>query len=88
MIERLETAGDRETAAILRVILEEEVRHVEIGTRWFEYCCEEAGLDPEPTFLHLLRTRFAGRVRGPFNISARLAAGFTPSELQALKAHT
>lgn len=86
MIERLEAAGDAETVAVLRVILAEEVRHVAIGTRWFRYCCEQAALEPSATFLDLLERRYAGAVRGPFNLEARYAAGFTPEEMAALEA--
>ncbi|KAA9133310.1 ferritin-like domain-containing protein [Marinihelvus fidelis] len=85
MIERLREAGDDPTIAALEVILEEEVRHVEIGSRWFDWCCGQAGVDPETTFLHLLRTKFAGRVKGPFNVPARMRAGFSERELAALE---
>lgn len=84
MIERLAAVGDDDTVAALEVILAEEVRHVEIGTRWFRHCCEEKGVDPETTFLDLLE-RFYGRLpAGPFNLDARFAAGFTRSEMEAL----
>ena len=86
MIERLRAAGDEETVAALEVILAEEVRHVEIGTYWFNACCREAGVDPDETFLHLLATRFDGAVRGPFNVEARTRAGFTRRELVGIGA--
>lgn len=86
MIERLRQAGDTRTIAALEVILAEEVRHVEIGTRWFHYCCARAGLDPDETFLHLLDDCFNGGLRGPFNVPARTRAGFSDSELKAIGA--
>lgn len=85
MIERLEGAGDHETVRALRVILDEEVRHVAIGTRWFRYCCALQGLDPVATFLSLLESRHGGSVRGPFNLEARYRAGFSAAEMQALE---
>ena len=85
MIERLRGVGDTETIGILDVILEEEVRHVEVGSRWFRYCCREAGLDPERTFLELLDQHFSGGLKGPFNIPHRLRAGFTEHELKVLQ---
>ncbi len=85
MIQRLRAAGDEGTVAALEVILAEEVRHVEIGTRWFHFCCAEQGLDPDATFLQLLETRFDGAVKGPFNWPARMAAGFSEQEKQALE---
>jgi uncharacterized ferritin-like protein (DUF455 family) len=85
MIGRLEGAGDNETVRVLRVILEEEVRHVAIGTRWFHYCCDKLNLEPEATFLTLLETRYGGSVRGPFNLEARYQAGFSAEEMRALE---
>ena len=86
MIERLQSVGDHDTVAALEVILSEEVRHVEIGTRWFRYCCEQEGLAPEETFLDLLRRHCGGLPRGPFNEEARREAGFTKDEMAALTA--
>jgi len=68
------------------VILDEEVRHVAIGTRWFRHLCEEDGRDPLETFLGLLRERFEQLPRGPFNLAARRRAGFTEQEMAALTA--
>ena len=62
----------------------EEVRHVEIGTRWFRHCCEEKGVDPETTFLDLLERYYGKLPEGPFNLDARYAAGFTHSEMDAI----
>jgi uncharacterized ferritin-like protein (DUF455 family) len=84
MIERLKTAGDYETVRILEIILEEEVRHVEIGSYWFHLCCDQRGLEPESTFLSLLKEHFSGALRGPFNIPARMKAGFTQREMDAI----
>ena len=79
MIVRLQAVGDTETVRILKIILEEEVRHVEVGSHWFRLCCDQRGLDPETTFIDLLSEYFNGKLRGPFNIPARMQAGFTPT---------
>jgi uncharacterized ferritin-like protein (DUF455 family) len=84
MIERLERVGDHATIAILRLILREEVAHVAIGTRWFRHCCMLAGVDPDQTFLTLVRTHSPGAIRRPFNTEARDIAGFTATEQQGL----
>ena len=84
MIERLAAAGDNETVRILRIILEEEVRHVEIGSHWFRICCDQRGLEPEAIFLGLLKEYFNHSLRGPFNIPARMKAGFTQREMDAI----
>jgi uncharacterized ferritin-like protein (DUF455 family) len=85
MIERLLKVGDDETVRILHIILEEEIRHVEIGSHWFRHCCDERGVDSEATFLNLLSEYFNGRLRGPFNIPARMQAGFTQREMDAIE---
>lgn len=86
MIERLKVAGDDKTVGILEIILDEEVRHVEIGSHWFRYCCDLRGLEPESTFLALVKEYFTGTLRGPFNIPARMKAGFTRAEMDAISA--
>lgn len=85
MIERLEGAGDRASADVLRVILDEEVAHVAIGSRWFERACRERRVDPEATFAELLERFMPGAVRGPFNHDARRRAGFSADELRRLE---
>ncbi|MGH8235345.1 MAG: ferritin-like domain-containing protein [Rhodanobacteraceae bacterium] len=84
MIARLRGVGDDITADILEVILREEVAHVAAGTRWFRFCCEREGRDPEATFVELLREYVPGGLRGPFNLDARRAAGFGDAELVRL----
>lgn len=85
MIARLAAAGDGATAAILERILVEEVPHVAAGSRWFAWCCRREGRDPAATFRELLVQHLDGGLRGPFNVDARLAAGFSREELAALE---
>lgn len=84
MIEKLRQAGDEQTVAVLEIILAEEIAHVETGSRWFRHCCAAQGVDPEATFITLLSEFFDGSMRGPFNLSARLEAGFTQTEMDAV----
>jgi len=86
MIARFESLGDKPSMEILRVILREEVGHVAIGTRWFEWCCAREGVEPGETFIALLREVARGALRGPFNLEARRAAGFDDAELEKLAA--
>jgi len=86
MMQRLQAVGDHESCAVLQVILDEEVGHVAIGSRWFAWCCANEGKEPGPTFLELLQSRYSGSVRGPFNHDARILAGFTEAEMMALQA--
>lgn len=84
MIARLTAAGDTATVAILEIILREEVAHVAAGSRWFAWCCEREGVDAPATFRALVETHLKGALRGPFNIDARIEAGFTRAELDRL----
>ena len=84
MIQRLRSVGDHRTVEILEVILREEVAHVAAGSRWFDWCCVQAGVEPESKFAELLDLHMRGSLRGPFNIEARLSAGFSEAELAYL----
>ncbi len=88
MIARFEQAGDETAAAILEVIFRDEIEHVRIGNRWYEFLCRQQGVDPRVTFAGLVKTHLGGRLRGPFNRPARLEAGFAEAELDALEANT
>ncbi len=85
MIRKLQQAGDDESVACLEIILDEEVRHVAIGSRWFRHLCGQRGLEPGPIFRALLADYFSAGLRGPFNLDARRKAGFTDQELAALE---
>ena len=84
MILRLRSNGDEASAAVLEIILAEEVGHVAIGSRWFAWCCEREGVEPGATFIALLRGVGRGSLRGPFNLPARQAAGFDEAEMQRI----
>ncbi|KVE27273.1 hypothetical protein WS67_12295 [Burkholderia singularis] len=83
---RLERAGDHASAAILDVILRDEIGHVWIGNRWFRHLCDDAKLDPHAAYERLASQYRAPRLRGPFNFDARRSAGFDDVELAALAA--
>ena len=86
MISKLLQVGDKETAEILKVIYTDEIGHVAIGNRWFNYACDQKGLNPQDEFIQLVTQHFPGPVRGKLNFEARLQAGFTQQELDQLKA--
>ena len=81
---KLLAVGDKAGAAILEVILRDEIRHVAVGNVWYRYACREQGLDPLTAYAMLAARYSAPRLRGPFNREARLAAGFEPAEIDAL----
>lgn len=81
---KIAQAGDMDAAAILDIILRDEVGHVEIGNRWYTWLCQQRGAEPIATYACLARQYEAPVMRGPFNIEARRLAGFSEAELQAL----
>jgi uncharacterized ferritin-like protein (DUF455 family) len=83
---KLAAAGDDAAARILDVILRDEIGHVAVGNRWYRWLCSERGLDPVAVYATLAATHGAPRLRGPFNLDARRAAGFDDEELARLDA--
>lgn len=81
---RLVSVGDQTGAIILDIILHDEIGHVAIGNCWYRYLCDKRGLDPIATYTDLAQRYQAPVLRGPFNLPARRAAGFTQAELDAL----
>lgn len=81
---KLLAVDDTAGAAILDVILRDEIRHVAIGNYWYRHACREQGLDPITAYATLAERYNAPRLRGPFNREARLAAGFEQVEIDAL----
>ncbi len=81
---KLAQAGDEAAAAILDIILRDEVGHVAIGNRWYGWLCQQQGAEPLSTYRELARRYQAPVLKGPFNLEARRAAGFTEEELIAL----
>ncbi len=85
MMKRLKKVGDDETVEILKIILRDEIGHVEIGSRWFKYFCDARKLDTEKTFRELINAYFIGELRGPFDYELRQQAGFSRNELETLE---
>jgi len=82
---KLARAGDSRAVEILDVILRDEVGHVLIGNRWYRHLCRERGLDPIALYPELVARYEAPRLRPPFNLGAREAAGFSAEELAYLR---
>lgn len=81
---KLAQAGDLGAAEILDIILRDEIGHVLIGNRWYGWLCAQRGVDAIETYASLARQYKAPAMRGPFNLDARRAAGFSEAELDAL----
>lgn len=72
---KLRGNGDEETAKILDVIFADEIKHLAIGVRWFEFECTRRNLDPIAHYKKMLAERFTGSLKPPFNMDARGQAG-------------
>lgn len=82
--EKLIGCGDACSAAVVAVILRDEVGHVAVGNHWYRFLCAEQELDPMVHYAVLCRQYAAPVLRPPFNLAARRAAGFTDAELLEL----
>ena len=76
-LERVRAAGDQNGTKILTRILDDEIRHVGIGTKHFLRCAEMAQEPPESLWQALVKQHFHGAIKPTFNDSARLAAGLS-----------
>jgi uncharacterized ferritin-like protein (DUF455 family) len=84
MIEKLNKAEDIESAAILDVIHRDEITHVAIGHKWFEWVCLHNGQDPAQYFQTLVRQYYKGSLKAPFNRTSRDLAGFPANYYEPL----
>lgn len=85
MLNKLYAQKDTATAGILEIILEDEVTHVEYGTKWLDFVCQRDGIEREDAFFDNVEHFLKGQILGPFNKPLRRRAGFTESELSELE---
>jgi uncharacterized ferritin-like protein (DUF455 family) len=83
-VERLERAGDADSARILHRIYTDEIGHVAAGRRWYEWECGRLSLPPVPTYHALVRRYFRAKLKRPFNVPARDLAGFAAAFYEPL----
>jgi uncharacterized ferritin-like protein (DUF455 family) len=83
--DRFRQIKDDRSVEILEIILNDEIGHVLIGNRWFNFLCANEGLSPIVTYRELAKQYRAPTLRGPFNFEAREQAGFTSEELSLLE---
>lgn len=76
-VDRFRAVGDEASAKILSRIYNDEIRHVSAGTVWFGQKCDEMGFNVVETWQSLVKSRFRGSLKPPFNDSARHDAGLT-----------
>jgi uncharacterized ferritin-like protein (DUF455 family) len=84
--DRFKQVKDDRAVSILEIILHDEIGHVLIGNRWFNFLCAKDKLSPIATYRELASKYCAPVLKGPFNMEARKQAGFTAQELELLGA--
>ncbi|MCW8929519.1 MAG: ferritin-like domain-containing protein [Gammaproteobacteria bacterium] len=84
-VDKFRNLGDSKTADSLVVIANDEIGHVNSGSRWFRYQCEKEQVDPDKMFFTLIQKYLKSTPKGPFNREARLKAGFSLAEMQELE---
>ena len=83
--DRFKQIQDERAVEILEIILHDEIGHVLVGNRWFNFLCANENLSPITTYRELAKKYRAPTLRGPFNFDAREKAGFTSEELELLE---
>lgn len=83
IIKKLTQSREHEVVGLLKIILKEEEDHVLVGNHWYHYLCEQRSLPPKETFFELLEA-YHQKLHPPFNVEARLRAGFTQEEMDFL----
>ena len=83
--DRFKQIKDDRAVEILEIILHDEIGHVLVGNRWFNFLCANDKLSPIATYRELAERYCAPTLRGPFNFDAREQAGFTAEELELLE---
>jgi uncharacterized ferritin-like protein (DUF455 family) len=55
----------------------DEIFHVRAGMKWFVWTMNRVGANPQESYQMLVKRHFRGRLKAPFNDSARSQAGLT-----------
>ena len=84
--DRFKQIKETRAVEILEIILKDEIGHVLIGNRWFNFLCDKEGISPISAYRELAGKYRAPVLKGPFNLEARKQAGFTAEELSLLGA--
>lgn len=89
LLRRLNFAPDSLTCKAVRKIAEDELRHVQFGTKWYAQLLKASGQDPDFDFQHRLTTlksRLPLRGAKP-HVELRRQAGFSEAQIQAIAWH-
>ena len=86
-LRKLDGVSEGAIHKVVRTICNEEVGHVEFGSRWYRNICADEKIDPQDDFaqrLGLLRHRIPKRIE-KVSRKLRALAGFTESEILYLE---
>ncbi len=75
LMAKLRQAGDGAALAVMQRIFEDEIAHVAIGARLFDWACRRAACDPAATYQRLVSPHFPKGLKAPFNDADRQRAG-------------
>jgi uncharacterized ferritin-like protein (DUF455 family) len=84
LIQKLTSVGAISSAHLVQQIVSEEINHVRIGVRWFQYLCTEKGLDHTKHFQSLVLQFYPQGLPGPFAAADRMMAGMPPEYFQQI----
>lgn len=87
LLRRLESVLESPLHGISKVIVTEEIGHVEFGSRWYREICRQEKIDPQADFpvrLESFRYRIPKRIE-KISRPLRIQAGFTESEISYLE---
>jgi uncharacterized ferritin-like protein (DUF455 family) len=68
----------------LKIILKEEIPHVQKGDFWFKWACKQENKDISKTYFEIVNKMYKNIEKNFLNIQARKEAGFSCDELQLL----
>ena len=77
MMKKLANVGNQDSPTALNIIVTDEVGHVAVGKRWFDYVCGLDSLDPVSSWHRLVTQYFHGDLKLPFIIAARRVVKFS-----------
>lgn len=83
-VDKFRQLGDQNTASSLIIIANDEIGHVNAGSRWFRYRCEQEKVNSDEMFFKLMNKYLKSTPKGPFNSEARMKAGFSRHEMLEL----
>lgn len=86
ILRRLSGIGSKIVRSVVQTIVDEEIGHVEFGSRWYRKLAQMQGLDAEEDFRNRIGAiALMAPRRERIARDLRLRAGFTESEIRALQ---